>query len=157
MPREANVHCRALPSPAARPGEGLLGLEGGYCLGPPLPKGVVRVLKCVLTMLFFFCGVAGRGDAKTHQNITNENNKINRKNFPRHPFGRLFGTLGRFGGALGRVSEKRRNGPSFKAYGGALGDPCGAFGRPLIPFSVPIGALWMGFLIVFPNRVWNVF
>ena len=61
------------------------------------------------------------------------------------------------GDALGRVSEKRRNNASFKAVPAAHWEPCGAFWRPFIPFSVPLGAVWMMFFTVFPNHVLDGF
>ena len=58
----------------------------------------------------------------------------------------MWASLGRLG-AGERKKTKRRH----------LGDPCGAFGRPLVPFSVPLGALWMIFVIVIANHVLDSF
>ena len=65
-------------------------------------------------------------------------------------FGQVFGSRVRAwedrGDVLGRVSEKEK---CFQALLAALWHPYGGFGRPLIPFSVPLGSNWMIFFIVF--------
>ena len=97
------------------------------------------VLDCVVTMLFLFVVVAGRVDAKTDQNIINENNKVYQKDSPWHPFGCPFGAFGRPWGALARGCEEGFGGAKIEeALSDALGCLAAPFGQVLAPFCTPL-------------------
>ena len=76
-------------------------------------------------------------------------------------FGKLLGAAGGLGKVVetpwGGWAKKEETIRVSRRSRRRLGEPCGAFGRPLIPFSVPQGALWMIFFIVVPNHVLDGF
>ena len=53
------------------------------------------------------------------------------------------GAWERPGGAMRRESETRRTNVSFEAVPAAPWGPCGAFERPLTPFAVLLGDIWL--------------